>query len=43
MDKVVGAPTTGTADEFLEAMGLGLLVAGIALLAFLRKPQTGLL
>lgn len=31
MDKVFGAPATGTADAFLEALGLVLLVIGIAL------------
>jgi LPXTG-motif cell wall-anchored protein len=43
LEKVVGAPATGTADEFLETMGLGLLLSGIALLALFRKPQAGVL
>ena len=30
MDKVFGAPATGTADAFLEALGLVLLIIGVA-------------
>ena len=41
MDKVFGAPATGTADEFLEALGLTLLAAGAALLWFLRQMRAG--
>jgi len=38
MDKVLGAPATGTADAFLEALGIALLFAGIVLLCLVRKP-----
>jgi len=38
MDKVLGAPPTGTADAFLEALGVALLFAGIVLLCLVRKP-----
>src|SRR5436190_1092302 len=38
MDKVLGAPATGTADAFLEALGVALLFAGIVLLCLVRKP-----
>ena len=34
MDKVFGAPATGTADEFLETLGITLLIAGISFLLF---------
>jgi Ca-activated chloride channel family protein len=37
MDKVFGAPATGTADAFFEALGLALLLAGFALAGLLRK------
>lgn len=37
MDKVFGAPATGTADEFFQTLGLTLLAAGIALLLLVRK------
>ena len=43
MDKVAGAPATGTADQFLEALGLGFLLAGIALLGLTRKAKMGVL
>jgi Ca-activated chloride channel family protein len=38
MEKVFGAPATGTADAFLETLGVALLIAGIALFCFVRKP-----
>jgi LPXTG-motif cell wall-anchored protein len=38
MEKVFGAPATGTADAFLETLGIALLVAGIVLFFFVRKP-----
>jgi LPXTG-motif cell wall-anchored protein len=41
MDSVFGAPATGTADQFLEALGLALLGSGIALLYFTRKQRNG--
>lgn len=41
MDKVFGAPATGTADAFLEALGLTLLLAGTALMWFLRRREAG--
>src|SRR5882672_9190718 len=37
MDKVFGAPATGTADAFLEALGIVLLLAGIVLLCLIRR------
>jgi Ca-activated chloride channel family protein len=37
MDKVFGAPATGTADAFLEAVGITLLCAGLMLLWALRR------
>jgi Ca-activated chloride channel homolog len=37
MDKVFGAPATGTADAFLEAAGLTLLLTGIMLFFGFRK------
>jgi Ca-activated chloride channel homolog len=37
MDKVFGAPATGTADAFLEALGVALLFAGFVLSCFLRR------
>lgn len=37
MDKVFGAPATGTTDSFFEALGLALLLAGFALVGFVRK------
>jgi Ca-activated chloride channel family protein len=37
MDKVFGAPATGTADAFLEALGIALLLAGFALFGLARK------
>jgi len=41
MDKVFGAPATGTADAFLETLGLSLLAAGIVLLWFVRRVSAG--
>jgi len=38
MDKVLGGPATGTADAFLEALGVALLFAGIVLFCVVRKP-----
>jgi Ca-activated chloride channel family protein len=38
MDKVFGAPATGTADAFLETLGAVLLFAGLVLLCLLRRP-----
>jgi Ca-activated chloride channel family protein len=43
MDKVFGAPATGTADEFLEALGLATLLGGILLLFVLCRVRTGAL
>jgi len=37
MDKVFGAPATGTTDSFYEALGLALLLAGFALAGITRK------
>jgi Ca-activated chloride channel family protein len=41
MDKVFGAPATGTADAFLEALGVLLLCAGLVPLFFMRKLKAG--
>src|SRR5262249_22714282 len=41
LDKVFGAPATGTADGFLEALGLALLSAGIMLWWILRMRRAG--
>ncbi|MBZ5500308.1 MAG: marine proteobacterial sortase target protein [Acidobacteriia bacterium] len=41
MDKVFGAPTTGTADAFLETLGITLLCAGIVALFVLRRVRMG--
>ena len=43
MDKVFGAPATGTADAFFEALGLTLLVAGLMLFAFVRRVRAGVM
>jgi Ca-activated chloride channel family protein len=43
MEKVFGAPATGTADAFLETLGVTLLFAGLALLLLLRKMRPGAL
>jgi Ca-activated chloride channel family protein len=37
LDKVFGAPATGTADVFLEALGIALLLAGIFLRCLIRR------
>lgn len=37
MEKVFGAPATGTADAFLETLGVALLLAGIVLFCFVRR------
>src|SRR5262249_27984075 len=39
IDKVFGAPATGTPDEFLETLGIGLLCAGVVLLCFMRRER----
>ena len=41
MDKVFGAPATGTADAFLETLGLSLLVAGMVLMWLVRRVRAG--
>ena len=41
MDKVFGAPATGTADAFLETLGLALLASGIGLMWFARRVRVG--
>lgn len=41
MDQVFGAPATGTADEFLEALGIALLFFGAVLLYAIRRKQAG--
>ena len=43
MEKVFGAPATGTADTFLETLGVTLVFAGLALLLLLRKMRPGAL
>jgi LPXTG-motif cell wall-anchored protein len=37
MEKVFGAPATGTPDAFLETLGVALLLAGIVLFCFVRR------
>src|SRR5215467_9828878 len=37
MDKVFGAPATGTADSFLEVLGIAFLLSGLLLLALTQK------
>jgi Ca-activated chloride channel family protein len=37
MDKVFGAPATGTTDEFFETLGITLLAAGIGLWLLVRR------
>ncbi len=37
MDKVFGPPATGTADDFLQALGLALLLAGAGLWFVARR------
>ena len=41
MEKVFGAPATGTADAFFETMGVALLFFGLALLLLLRRVRVG--
>ncbi len=43
MDQVFGAPATGTADEFLEALGMILVCAGAMALYFTRRKRSGAL
>jgi hypothetical protein len=43
MDKVFGAPATGTADAFLEAVGLVLLLGSIVMLFLFRATRRGAL
>jgi Ca-activated chloride channel homolog len=43
MDKVFGAPATGTADAFLETLGFALLCVGIVLMLFTRRARAGAL
>ena len=43
MEKVFGAPATGTADAFLETLGVALVFSGLALLLLLRKMRPGAL
>jgi Ca-activated chloride channel family protein len=43
MDKVFGAPATGTADDFLEALGLASLCGGTLLLFLLKRVRAGAL
>jgi len=40
-EKVIGAPATGTADAFLQTLGLTLLIGGLILLALVRRPRRG--
>ncbi|HET6930217.1 MAG TPA: marine proteobacterial sortase target protein [Candidatus Acidoferrum sp.] len=40
MEKVFGAPATGTADTFLETLGVTLLLLGLVLLCLVRKVGT---
>ena len=37
MDKVFGAPATGTADDFLEALGVALVIISLLLLQISRR------
>jgi Ca-activated chloride channel homolog len=41
MEKVFGAPATGTTDAFLETMGIALLFSGLALLLLFRRVRVG--
>ena len=43
MEKVFGAPATGTADAFLETLGITLLFAGAAFWFLLRRKNAGAL
>jgi Ca-activated chloride channel homolog len=41
MKKVFGAPATGTADAFLETVGVSFLFAGLVLVFLLRRMKAG--
>ena len=41
MDKVFGAPATGTADSFLEALGAMLLAVGVCVIYIERRLRAG--
>jgi Ca-activated chloride channel family protein len=41
MNKVFGAPATGTADAFLEAVGVTMLLAGFAMWLLMRRSRLG--
>jgi hypothetical protein len=43
MEKVFGAPATGTADEFLQALGLALFFVGLLPSLVLRRVRVGAL
>jgi Ca-activated chloride channel family protein len=43
MDKVFGAPATGTADSFFEALGITLLAMGALAVYVLRRARAGTL
>ena len=43
MEKVFGAPATGTADEFLETLGLALVFVGLLSSLVLRRVRVGAL
>lgn len=43
MDKVFGAPATGTADAFFEMLGVTLLLAGAVLFGLARRVRPGVL
>jgi Ca-activated chloride channel homolog len=43
MDKVFGAPATGTAEAFLEALGIALLCTGLLLWWIARTRRAGAL
>jgi Ca-activated chloride channel family protein len=43
MEKVFGAPATGTADAFLEALGFAFLGSGVLLLLMLNRVRQGAL
>jgi Ca-activated chloride channel family protein len=43
MDKVFGAPATGTADSFFEALGITLLCMGTLAVYVLRSARAGTL
>ena len=43
MDKVFGAPATGTADEFFQTLGLTLLAVGLSMLWMLRRQRAGVI